>query len=78
MQCGAPNYIVVLELLEERDLADGSARHALVLCFESDLLERDDLVRRDVFRFVHDTVRACPRAYACVCSYTSHRSAHRA
>ena len=59
-RCHAPDDIVILELLEERDLADGRARHALVLRLEPDLLERDDLVRRDVFRFVHDAVRACP------------------
>lgn len=78
MQCGAPNNIVVLELLEERDLADGGAWHALVLRFESDLLERDDLVRCDVFRLVHDTVRACPCACTCACSYMGHRWARRA
>ena len=58
----APDDIVVLELLEERDLADGGARHALVLRLEPDLLERDDLVRVDVLGFVHDAVRACRRA----------------
>ena len=61
----APDDIVILELLEERDLADGRARHALVLRLEPDLLERDDLVRRDIFRFVHDAVRACPCEEMC-------------
>jgi len=66
--CHAPDDIVILELLEERDLADGRARHALVLRLEPDLLERDDLVRGDVFRFVHDAVSACVRAnVACAC-----------
>ena len=54
-----PDDIVVLEFLEERDLANGGARHALVLRLEPDLLQRDDLVRADVARLVHDAVRAC-------------------
>jgi hypothetical protein len=56
---GAPNNILVLELLEEADLSNGSARHALVLGFKPDLLERDDVVRGYVARLVDDTVRAC-------------------
>ena len=58
MKCNAPNDIVVLELLEKRDLANGGARHTLILRFESDLLERDDLICRDIFRLVNDTIRA--------------------
>ena len=55
----APNDIVIFELLEQRYLADGGARYALVLRLQSDLLERDDLVRADVTRLVHDAVGAC-------------------
>ena len=42
----------MLQLLEQGHLAQGRARHALILAFELDLLERGDLtgllVRRDV------------------------------
>lgn len=58
----APNDIVIFELLEQRDLADGGARYALVLRLQPDLLERDDLIRADVSRLVHDAVRS----YLCV------------
>jgi hypothetical protein len=50
----------VVHLLEERDLADGGGRDALVLLLEADLLERDRLVGGLVQRLVHHPVRALP------------------
>jgi hypothetical protein len=58
----APNDIVILELFEQRDLADRGTRYPFVLRLEPDLLERDDLICADVTRFVHDAIGAC-----CVC-----------
>ena len=55
-----PDDVVVVHLLEERDLADGGGRDALVLLLESDLLERDRLVGDLVHRLVHHPVGALP------------------
>ena len=55
-----PDDVVVVHLLEERDLADGGGRDALVLLLEADLLERDRLVGGLVQRLVHHPVRALP------------------
>ena len=57
-QAHAPDDVLALELLEQADLADGRAGHALILSFQPDLLERDDLVGARVASLVHDTVRA--------------------
>ena len=54
-----PDDVVVVELLEQADLAYSGRRHALVLGLEPDLLERDNLAGRDVARLVDDAVRAC-------------------
>lgn len=43
--CNAPNNIVVVHLLEQRDLSNGGTRDSLVLGFESDLLQCDNLIR---------------------------------
>ena len=53
-----PHDIIILEFLEERNLANGGTRYALVLRLETDLLERHDLVRANITRLVHDAVRA--------------------
>lgn len=52
----------VVHLLEQRDLADGRRRHALVLGLEADLLERHDalVLGGEVARLVYDTVCALP------------------
>lgn len=51
----------VAHLLEERDLADGRRRDALILGFQTDLLECDDAVvgRGEVAGFVNNTICAC-------------------
>lgn len=51
----------VAHLLEERDLADGSRRHAFILGFQTDLLESDDAVvgGAEVAGFVNNSVCAC-------------------
>ena len=48
----------MVELFKEGDLADGSARHAFVLCFQADLLERDCFARQLIDGLVNDTVGA--------------------
>lgn len=48
----APDDVVVLHLFEQADFANGRARHALVLCLEADLFERDNLARLFVARAV--------------------------
>ena len=40
----APHDVLVLELLEQTDFSNGSARDTFIFCFQSDLLEGDDLV----------------------------------
>lgn len=55
--------IVVSQLLEQADLPDCRARHALVLGLEADLFERDDPPvgpRAQIPRLVYDTVCPCP------------------
>ena len=42
---GSPDDVVVVHLFEQADLADRRTRHALILCLESDLFQRDNLVR---------------------------------
>lgn len=51
-QRNAPDDVLILHLLEQRNLPDSCARHSLILCLEPDLLERDDLVRLLVPRTV--------------------------
>jgi hypothetical protein len=48
----------VVHLLEERYLADGGARDALVLGLEADLLEGDGLVVNEVGGAVYDAIGA--------------------
>lgn len=53
------NDVLVLELFQEGDLADGGAWYAFVFGFEADLLEGDDLAAIvQVAGLVDDTVRA--------------------
>jgi len=40
----APHDVIVLELLEQTDFSNGSARDTFVLCFQPNLLEGDDFV----------------------------------
>ena len=40
----APHDVIILELLEQTDFSNGSARNTFVLCFQSNLLEGDDFV----------------------------------
>ena len=42
---GSPDDVVVVHLFEQADLADRGTRHALILGFESNLFQRDNLVR---------------------------------
>jgi len=50
----------VAHLLEQRDLADGGRRNALIFGFEADLLQRDDApVVGEVAGLVDDTVSTC-------------------
>lgn len=53
--------VLVVHLLEQGDLADGSGRHAFVFGLEPDLLEGDDalVLGRQVLCLVDDSVRAC-------------------
>lgn len=47
----------VVHLLEERDLADGSAGDSFIFCLETDLLERDDTIAvEEVLGLVDDAV----------------------
>ena len=46
----------MLELLQQRDLADGGRGHALLLLLQPDALQRHDLVVRAVARLVHHAV----------------------
>lgn len=48
--------IVIIQLLQETDLSNGRAGHALILCLETNLLQRDDLVVVDVASLVHHSV----------------------
>ena len=50
--------VEVVELLEQRDLAYGRARHAVRLRVEADALERDHGAARVVLGLVHHAVRA--------------------
>lgn len=52
----APDYVLILELLEQADFANGGARDTLIFCFQPNLLEGDDLVRGYISGLVHDTV----------------------
>ena len=52
----APDYVIVLELLEQADFANCCARDTFIFCFQPDLLEGNDLVRGYVSGLVHDTV----------------------
>lgn len=54
----APDDVWVLELAQDRDLAQRCARDAIVLGLEPNALERHDLVRLEVERLVDDAVRA--------------------
>lgn len=57
----APDDVVVLEFLEQADLANGSAWDAFVFRFEPYFLECDDLVGGHIPRLVDDAVRSCER-----------------
>ena len=50
--------VIILQFLEQTDLSNSGARHALVFCFEPDLLQSDDLIVAGVACFVDDPV--CP------------------
>ena len=56
-----PDDVVVVHLLEERDLADGGGRDALILGLQTDLLERDNALvgGAQVKSLVNNTVRTC-------------------
>lgn len=54
-----------VELLQDRDLADRRAGHALVLRLEADALQRDDFVRLQVTCLVHDPVCPCEWDVSC-------------
>ena len=56
----APHNVRVLELLEQRNLANGRRRDALVLRLETNLFERQDLASHAVFGLVH---LGCASAY---------------
>lgn len=58
------NVVVLAQLLEQTDLPDRRARHALVLRLETDLLERHDVPSGDVPRFVDHAVGAYERGGA--------------
>ena len=51
-----PDHVIVLQLFQQTDLPDRSARYAFVFGFQSDLLEGDDSVRVDIPGFVYDTI----------------------
>lgn len=53
--------VVILELLEETDLADSGGRDALVFSLEPDLLERNNLVGRHVPGLVDHAVGPCAK-----------------
>ena len=53
-----PDDVLVLQLLEQGNLADCSGGHALILRVEADLLERNHLLAHAVARLVHHTVRS--------------------
>ena len=63
-----------MELLQDRDLADRRAGHALVLRLEADALQRDDFVRLQVTCLVHDPVCPCEWAVSCRRSSVAHRT----
>lgn len=52
----APDYVFVLEFLEQANFANGGARDSFIFCFQPNLLEGDDLVRGYISGLVHDTV----------------------
>lgn len=54
-----PDDVRIIEFFEERDLSNGRARHAFVLCLEPDLLERHRAIRADLFRFIYHPIRSC-------------------
>lgn len=54
-----PDDVLILELLEKTNLANGSAGDAFVFGLESNLLERNDLVCGDVPSLVDDAVGTC-------------------
>eukprot|EP01043_Picozoa_sp_COSAG02_P028576 COSAG02_NODE_1738_length_11131_cov_5.714104_1_plen_218_part_00 len=51
-----PHDVGVLQLFEQRDLADRCAGHALILALEPDLLQRDDVARLPVLGLVDHAV----------------------
>jgi hypothetical protein len=53
-----PDNVLVVQLLQQADLANGSGGHALVFGLEPNLLQRDDLIRADIAGLVDDTVCA--------------------
>ena len=61
-----PDDVVVFQLFQKRNLADGSAWHTLVFGLETDLLQGDDEVRAKVARLVHDSVGSCSGIVAAV------------
>lgn len=58
----APHHVVLVQFLEQGDLAYGSARHALLLLLKPNLLERVDFASVDVLGLVHDAIRALAHA----------------
>jgi hypothetical protein len=58
------NVVILAQLLEQTDLSDRRARHALVLRLETNLLERHDVPGGDVPRFVDHAVGAYERGGA--------------
>lgn len=54
----APDDVIVLELLQQRNLTNSRRRHPLLLLLQPDALQRHDVVRGSVARFVHHAVRA--------------------
>lgn len=52
----APHDVIILELLKQADLSNGSTRDAFIFCFEANLLEGDNFVRGHIAGLVHDAV----------------------
>lgn len=50
--------MIMLQLLQQTNLANGSTGNTFVFCFESDLLQSYDLIGADIASLVHDTIRS--------------------
>lgn len=58
-----PDNVGMLQLFQKRDFANGSARHSVLLVFQTDLLQSVCLTSVHIGGLVHHTVCALPNLF---------------